>query len=88
MNTKTMVKLQRIERRYPLAKQKFFYVLRNITIAIEEGEFVSVMMPPGAGKSARLHILGMDDQRWSVDRTVHLFDGRVVEDRVCGLTKQ
>jgi len=29
MNTKTMVKLQRVERRYPLAKQKFFYVARK-----------------------------------------------------------
>ena len=36
MNTKTMVKLQRVERRYPLAKQKSSYVLRNITIAIED----------------------------------------------------
>jgi hypothetical protein len=36
MNTKTMVKLQRVERRYPLAKQKFFYVLRNVTIDIED----------------------------------------------------
>ena len=36
MNTKTMVKLQRVERRYPLAKQKFFYVLRNIAIDIED----------------------------------------------------
>jgi ABC-type lipoprotein export system ATPase subunit len=82
MNTKTMIKLQCVLRRYPLAKQKFFCVLRNITIDIEEGEFVSAMAPPGAGKPALLHILGMDDQRWSVDRTVHLFDGRVVEDRI------
>jgi hypothetical protein len=36
MNTKTMVKLQRVERRYPLAKPKFLHVLRNVTIDIED----------------------------------------------------
>ena len=56
-----MIKLRRIERSYPLAKAKFFYVLRDINIDIEEGEFVSIMGPSGAGKSSLLHILGMHD---------------------------
>ena len=60
-----MIKLLRIERFYPLAKAKFFYVLRDINIDIEEGEFVSIMGPSGAGKSSLLHILGMHDHGWS-----------------------
>ena len=60
-----MIKLRRIERFYPLAKAKFFYVLRDININIEEGEFVSIMGPSGAGKSSLLHILGMHDHGWS-----------------------
>jgi putative ABC transport system ATP-binding protein len=60
-----MIKLRNIERVYPLAKGKFFYVLREINIDVAEGEFVSVMGPSGAGKSSLLHILGMHDHGWS-----------------------
>src|SRR5439155_2106204 len=60
-----MIKLRRLERRYPLGKEKFFYVLRDINLDIEEGEFVSVMGPSGAGKSTLLHILGMHDHGWA-----------------------
>jgi ABC-type lipoprotein export system ATPase subunit len=60
-----MIKLRRIERFYPLAKARIFYVLRDINIDIEEGEFVSIMGPSGAGKSSLLHILGMHDHGWS-----------------------
>src|SRR5436309_2118665 len=60
-----MIKLRRIERSYPLAKARFFYVLRDINIDIEEGEFVSIMGPSGAGKSSLLHILGMHDHGWT-----------------------
>ncbi|HJW37867.1 MAG TPA: ABC transporter ATP-binding protein [Candidatus Udaeobacter sp.] len=60
-----MIKLRHLERFYPLAKGKFFYVLRDINIDVAEGEFVSVMGPSGAGKSTLLHILGMHDHGWS-----------------------
>src|SRR5213596_48034 len=60
-----MIGLSHIERFFPLAKAKFFYVLRDIDIDIQEGEFVSIMGPSGAGKSSLLHILGMHDHGWS-----------------------
>jgi putative ABC transport system ATP-binding protein len=60
-----MIRLRNIERCYPLAKGRFFYVLRDINIEIKEGEFVSVMGPSGAGKSSLLHILGMHDHGWT-----------------------
>lgn len=55
-----MIKLQNIEKYYT---NKFIktYVLRNINLEIEEGEFLSVMGPSGSGKSTMLNILGMLD---------------------------
>jgi putative ABC transport system ATP-binding protein len=60
-----MIRLRNIERCYPLAKGRFFYVLRDVNIDIKEGEFVSIMGPSGAGKSSLLHILGMHDHGWA-----------------------
>jgi putative ABC transport system ATP-binding protein len=60
-----MIKLRHVERSYPLAKGKFFYVLRDIDLDVAEGDFVSIMGPSGAGKSSLLHILGMHDHGWS-----------------------
>jgi putative ABC transport system ATP-binding protein len=60
-----MIKLRNLERFYPLAKGKFFYVLRDINIDVAEGDFVSIMGPSGAGKSSLLHILGMHDHGWT-----------------------
>ncbi|HMG04573.1 MAG TPA: ABC transporter ATP-binding protein, partial [Chthoniobacterales bacterium] len=60
-----MINLKHLERFYPLAKGKFFYVLRDINLEVNEGDFVSIMGPSGAGKSSLLHVLGMHDHAWS-----------------------
>src|SRR3954468_6301937 len=65
-----MIKLRHIERSYPLAKGKFFYVLRDINLDVAEGDFVSIMGPSGAGKSSLLYILGMHDHGWSGEVTL------------------
>ena len=70
-----MIRLKNLERCYPLAKGKFFYVLRDINLDVEQGEFVSVMGPSGAGKSTLLHILGMHDHAWTGE---YFFDETVV----------
>ena len=49
-----MITLKHLERFYPLAKGKFFYVLRDINLEVNEGDFVSIMGPSGAGKSSLL----------------------------------
>src|SRR4030095_13028211 len=71
-----MIKLKNLERSYPLGKEKFFFVLREINLEVAEGDFVSSMRPSGAGKSTLLHILGMHDHGWSgeyflADAAVH-----------------
>src|SRR5207302_10610571 len=62
-----MIRLKNLERRYPLAQGKFFYVLRDLNIEVAAGEFVSVMGPSSAGKSTLLHIHEMHDHGWRVE---------------------
>ena len=45
-------------------KAGFTYVLRQITLEIGDGEFLTIMGPSGAGKSTLLGILGMYDHAW------------------------
>ncbi len=56
-----MIQFKHLERFYPLAKEKFFYVLRDINLEVNEGDFVSIMGPSGAGKFSLLHVIGMHD---------------------------
>ena len=53
-----MIQLTNISKFYPAGFGRT-YVLRNINLTINEGEFVSIMGPSGSGKSTLLHILGL-----------------------------
>ena len=55
-----MIQLRDIEKFYSSGYGKTF-VLRRIDLAIEVGEFVTIMGPSGAGKSTLLGIIGMLD---------------------------
>ena len=59
-----MIRLDRIEKSYKTGAGRT-YVLREITLDIAEGDFVTVMGPSGAGKSTLLAILGLLDHDWA-----------------------
>jgi ABC-type lipoprotein export system ATPase subunit len=59
-----VIGLNNVDKFYPAGAGKFF-VLRRITLDIQEGEFVTIMGPSGAGKSTLLSILGMLDGAWT-----------------------
>jgi putative ABC transport system ATP-binding protein len=59
-----MIRLRDVEKSYRAGFSKTF-VLRQISLDIEEGEFVTIMGPSGAGKSTLLGILGMLDGDFS-----------------------
>ncbi|RPI20827.1 MAG: ABC transporter ATP-binding protein [Acidobacteria bacterium] len=66
-----MIKLVEVEKYYPVGNGRF-YVLRRISLDIQEGQFVTIMGPSGAGKSTLLSIVGMLDHDWSGE--YYLFD--------------
>ena len=52
------------------------YVLQDINLEIQKGEFVTIMGPSGSGKSTLLHIIGMldepnDGEYHFIDQPVH-----------------
>jgi ABC-type lipoprotein export system ATPase subunit len=70
-----MIRLHNLEKYYEAGYGKTF-VLRRITLDIQEGEFVTIMGPSGAGKSTLLSILGMLDGAWTgefyfVEQPIH-----------------
>ena len=66
-----MHSLRNIEKCYETRAGKN-YVLRQINLDIEEGDFVTFMGPAAAGKTTLLNILGMLDGDWTGE--YHLFD--------------
>ncbi len=69
-----MIELQSIGKYF---KQGFgkVYILKNISLKIEQGEFVSIMGPSGSGKSTLLHILGLLEE--ASEGTYKLLDENV-----------
>jgi putative ABC transport system ATP-binding protein len=65
-----MIQLRDIEKSFP-TKPSPTYVLRQITLGIDEGEFVTIMGPSGAGKSTLLSIIGFYDHSWSGEYHFH-----------------
>ncbi len=59
-----LVELRGVEKSYAVGGGRT-WVLRNITLDVAAGEFISVMGPSGAGKSSLLNVLGLMDHDWS-----------------------
>ncbi len=79
-----MIRMKDINKYYSTGFVKTF-VLRNIDLEVQGGEFLTVMGPSGAGKSTLLHILGMLDtpssgEYFFYDRPVHRMSERQLSD--------
>ena len=59
-----MITLQNVEKSVPAGPARLF-LLRQIGLTIQPGEFVTIMGPSGAGKSTLLAVLGMLDHDWT-----------------------
>jgi ABC-type lipoprotein export system ATPase subunit len=75
-----MISLKGIERYYKSGLSKT-WVLRDISLDIAEGEFVTIMGPSGAGKSTLLNVIGMLEEPsggeyFFFDEPVHKFNER------------
>jgi putative ABC transport system ATP-binding protein len=70
-----MLELKHISKWYNVGGKPTF-ILKDINLTINAGEFVSIMGPSGSGKSTLLHILGMLDDAsegefYFMDQAVH-----------------
>ncbi len=75
-----MLKLENIEKFYRSGLQKS-WVLKDVSVNVEQGEFVTIMGPSGSGKTTLLNIIGMLDESNSgsyhfLDEAVHTFKER------------
>ena len=59
-----MIQLKSLDKSVSQGNGRLF-ILRQITLDIAAGEFVSIMGPSGAGKSTLLSVLGMLDGDWT-----------------------
>jgi ABC-type antimicrobial peptide transport system, ATPase component len=70
-----MIELKHISKWYQIGGKPAF-ILKDINLTINEGEFISIMGPSGSGKSTLLNILGMLDdasegEYYFMDQPVH-----------------
>lgn len=58
---KLLIKLSDINKTYQNGDQEL-HVLKNVSLEVEEGEFVAIMGPSGSGKSTLMNIIGLLDR--------------------------
>jgi len=69
-----MLSLQHVSKYYQIGGNKN-YVLNDINLEVDEGEFISIMGPSGSGKSTLLNVIGMLDEPTN---GYHYFAGNAV----------
>jgi len=69
-----MITLQGIDKFVESRFQRVF-ILKNINLTINQGEFITLMGPSGVGKSTLLNIIGLLDQEYEGN---YAFDGREI----------
>ncbi|ATO56699.1 ABC transporter ATP-binding protein [Loigolactobacillus coryniformis] len=66
-----MIELKSVNKYYQNGAQNF-HVLRDINLAIDRGEFLSIMGPSGAGKTSLINLIGFIDRQYEGE---YLFNG-------------
>jgi putative ABC transport system ATP-binding protein len=66
-----VIRLEQVERLFQVGEETV-YALREVDLAVQPGEYVSIMGPSGSGKSTLLNILGLLDRP---DRGVYRLEG-------------
>ena len=70
----TLIRLENLQKAYPTSAGAI-YALRDITLRVEEGEFLAVVGQSGSGKSTLLNILGILD---TYDTGIYTLNGQLI----------
>ena len=71
-----MIRLNHVSKVYRIGGMKVF-ALKNASLHVREGEFVSIVGPSGSGKSTMMNIIGCLD---TADEGEYFLDGQIVEE--------
>lgn len=70
-----ILRLENIEKYYSGSVDKL-YIIRNLNLSVEEGEFISILGRSGSGKSTLLNVIGLLDK---IDGGKIFIDGKEVD---------
>ena len=59
---KTIIRLQRIVKRFYIGKPNELEILHGIDLEVKEGEFLSIVGSSGSGKTTMMNIIGILDR--------------------------
>lgn len=68
---KTIIAVNQIDKFYMMGQEKL-HVLKQVSLTVEEGEFLAILGPSGSGKSTLMNIIGCMDRP---DAGTYLLDG-------------
>ena len=71
-----MIELQHVSK-WHIQGGRHIFILKDISLSVKEGEFISIMGPSGSGKSTLMNVIGMLDEPsegeyYFMDQAVHL----------------
>ena len=79
MNAAALVDLHEVSRIFQVGDQRV-HALREVTLGVGAGEYVSIMGPSGSGKSTLLNLIGLLDRPTSGDYTLSGRDVSLLEE--------
>lgn len=82
-----MIKLKNVTRKYTMGGQDI-YALNNLSLEIEEGDYVAIMGHSGSGKSSLMNILGLLDLPDSGEYFIDDVNTRTLDDEQISLLRR